>query len=122
MKASKVSLEFSALITPQQIQADVSFISAQVKPLLSAQTVTVVSEFSQDLLDLAKASVTPEEINSLLSGVLSSLPSYETAIIKAVLDGAVLAVDAAISQYESNAPEVVQYVKALAQGLIDAGL
>lgn len=122
MKASQVSLQFTTLFTPQQIQADVTFISGQVKPLLSPGTVTVVSEFSQDLLDLSKASVTADEINALLSGVLDKLPVYEQAIIKAVLGGAVLAIDAAIAQYESQAPEIVQYVKALAQGLIDAGL
>lgn len=122
MKASKVSLEFTTLFTPQQIQADVKFISAQVKPLLSAGTVTIVSEFAQDLLDLSKAEVTADEINALLSGVLANLPAYEQAIIKAVLGGAVLAIDAAISQYESQAPEIVQYVTALAQGLIDGGL
>jgi hypothetical protein len=111
------STQLESFATPPNVQVSVTVLSGLAYPKLSASEKAIVHTFATDLLAVTMGSLTSSQITSLIPAIPASASPYLAPVIGA----AVTDLNLALIKFGQHNATTLQYVQAVANGLLSAG-
>lgn len=117
-----MSTNIASFLTPANIQGEIAMFGMFVAGAASPATKSILTTLANDLLALATANVTVAQVDDLIAATKLKIPVADQAIVSFVLTGVLGILNLILNSFAGHNAQIVAYVNAVANGILEAGL